>query len=132
MLIMGFMISMSGLVSLMVAYVIRIFINRTGDVADVGYYTAGFTIINTYVGMVFTAMGTDYYPRLSLVASDNNQCKEHINQQSEIAVLILAPILIGFLVFINWAIILLYSSQFLAITGMVYWATLGIFFKTLS
>src|SRR5690554_5504827 len=111
MLVMGFIISMSGLISLMVAYVIRIFINRTGDVADVGYYTAGFTIINTYVGMVFTAMGTDYYPRLSLVASDNNQCKEHINQQSEIAVLILAPILIGFLVFINWAIILLYSSQ---------------------
>ncbi len=132
MLVMGFMISMSGLISLMVAYVIRIFINRTGDVADVGYYAAGFTIINTYVGMVFTAMGTDYYPRLSLVAADNKQCKEHINQQSEIALLILAPILIGFLVFINWAVILLYSSQFLSITGMIYWATLGIFFKALS
>jgi len=132
MLVMGFMISMSGLIALLVAYVIRIFINRTGDVADVGYYTAGFTIINTYVGMVFTAMGTDYYPRLSLVATDNNQCREHINQQSEIALLILAPILIGFLVFINWAVILLYSSQFLAITGMIYWATLGIFFKALS
>ncbi|MDD4777211.1 MAG: O-antigen translocase [Fermentimonas sp.] len=132
MLVMGFMISMSGLISLIVAYVIRIFINRTGDVADVGYYTAGFTIINTYVGMVFTAMGTDYYPRLSLVANDNMQSKEHINQQSEIALLILAPILIVFLVFINWTIILLYSSKFLAITGMVYWATLGVFFKALS
>ena len=132
MLVMGFMISMSGLISLMVAYMIRIFINRTGDVADVGFYSAGFTIINTYVGMVFTAMGTDYYPRLSLVASDNAQCKEHINQQSEIALLILAPILITFLVFLNWAIIILYSSQFLSITHMVYWATLGIFFKALS
>lgn len=132
MLIMGFMISMSGLISLIVAYLIRIFINRTGDVADVGFYSAGFTIINTYVGMVFTAMGTDYYPRLSLVASDNKLCTEHINQQSEIALLILAPILITFLVFLNWAIILLYSSQFLSITHMVYWATLGIFFKALS
>lgn len=132
MLIMGFMISMSGLISLVVAYLIRIFINRAGDVADVGYYSAGFTIINTYVGMVFTAMGTDYYPRLSLVSSDNTQCKMRINQQSEIALLILAPILAGFLVFIKWAIILLYTSQFLAITAMVYWATLGIFFKALS
>lgn len=132
MLVMGFMISMSGLISLMVAYLIRIFINRTGDVADVGFYSAGFTIINTYVGMVFTAMGTDYYPRLSLVASDNKQCKEHINQQSEIALLILAPILITFLVFLNWAVIILYSNQFLSITHMVYWATLGIFFKALS
>ena len=132
MLVMGFMISLSGLISLMVAYMIRIFINRTGDVADVGFYSAGFTIINTYVGMVFTAMGTDYYPRLSLVASDDKQCKEHINQQSEIALLILAPILITFLVFLNWAVILLYSNQFLTITHMVYWATMGIFFKALS
>lgn len=132
MMVMGFMISMSGLISLVVAYAIRIFINRTGDVSDVGYYTAGFTIINTYVGMVFTAMGTDYYPRLSLVANDNTRCKEQINQQSEIALLILAPILTAFLVFINWTIIILYSNKFLAITGMVYWATLGIFFKALS
>lgn len=132
MLMMGFMISMSGLVSLVVAYIIRIFINRSGDVSDVGFYNAGFTIINTYVGMIFTAMGTDYYPRLSLVSSDDDKCREQINQQSEIALLILAPILIGFLVFINWAVILLYSNQFLSITGMVYWATLGIFFKALS
>lgn len=132
MMVMGFMISLSGLIALMAAYIIRIFINRTGNVADVGLYTAGFTILNTYVGMIFTAMGTDYYPRLSLVASNNKQCKEHINQQSEIALLILAPILIGFLVFIKWAVILLYSSKFLTITGMVYWATLGIFFKAMS
>ena len=132
MLVMGFMISLSGLISIIVAYLLRIFINRTGNVADVGLYNAGFTIINTYVGMIFTAMGTDYYPRLSLVAKDNEQCSQNINQQSEIALLILAPVLIGFLVFINWAVILLYSTQFLAITGMIYWASLGIFFKAVS
>ncbi len=132
MMVMGFMISLSGLITLIAAYLLRIFINRTGNVADVGFYSAGFTIINTYVGMVFTAMGTDYYPRLSVVASDDEQCKQLINQQSEIALLILAPILIAFLIFVNWAIIILYSSQFLSITGMVYWATMGIFFKAVS
>ncbi len=132
MMVMGFMISLSGLITLIAAYLIRIFINRTGNVADVGYYSAGFTIINTYVGMVFTAMGTDYYPRLSVVASDEEKSRRQINQQSEIALLILAPILIAFLVFVNWAVILLYSNQFLAITGMVYWSTLGIFFKAVS
>lgn len=132
MMVMGFMISLSGLITLIAAYLLRIFINRTGNVADVGFYSAGFTIINTYVGMIFTAMGTDYYPRLSVVASDDEQCKQLINQQSEIALLILAPILIAFLIFVNWAIIILYSSQFLSITGMVYWATMGIFFKAVS
>lgn len=132
MVTMGIMISLSSLIALVVAYLIRIFISHTGSVADVGYYSAGFTIINTYVGMIFTAMGTDYYPRLSSVAYDDVQCKENINQQAEIALLILAPVLIFFLVFVNWAIILLYSTQFLAITGMVYWASLGIFFKAVS
>lgn len=132
MMIMGFMISLSGLITMIAAYLLRIFINRTGNVADVGFYSAGFTIINTYVGMVFTAMGTDYYPRLSVVSSDNEECKQLINQQSEIALLILAPILIAFLVFVNWAVIILYSTQFLSITGMMYWATIGIFFKAVS
>lgn len=132
MLVMGFMISLSGLISIAAAYLIRIFINRTGNVADVGLYNAGFAIINTYVGMIFTAMATDYYPRLSAAANSNEQCTESINQQAEIALLILAPVLIGFLVFINWAIILLYSTHFLPITGMIYWASLGIFFKAVS
>lgn len=129
---MGFMISMSGLISLIAAYLLRIYINHTGGVAEVGFYSAGFAIINTYVGMIFTAMGTDYYPRLSVVSGDDSQCRDNINQQSEIALLILAPILILFLVFVNWAVILLYSNQFLVITGMIYWAALAIFFKAVS
>lgn len=129
MLVMGFAISLSGLATVASAYLLRIYISRTGNVADVGLYTAGFTIIGTYVGMIFTAMGTDYYPRLAAVAHDDELCKQSMNQQAEIALLILAPILIAFLVFINWAVILLYSAQFVAVTGMVYWAALGMFFK---
>jgi len=129
MLQMGFMISLGGLLTVGASYIVRIFISRTGGVDQVGLYNAGFAIINTYVGLVFTAMSTDYYPRLSAVAHDNKLCKQTINQQAEIAILILAPILVVFLTFINWLIILLYSRQFIAVNGMIYWAVLGIFFK---
>ncbi|HNX11372.1 MAG TPA: O-antigen translocase [Paludibacteraceae bacterium] len=132
MVTMGFMISLSGFISLGVSYLLQIFINRHGGVADVGLYNAGFTLINTYVGLIFTAMATDYYPRLSAIAHNNLLCKETINQQAEVALLILAPIVVGFLVFINWAIILLYSSKFIAVNTMVYWAALGMFFKAAS
>ncbi|MEI6680002.1 MAG: oligosaccharide flippase family protein, partial [Mariniphaga sp.] len=132
MLRMGFIISLSGLLSVGAAYVVRIFISRTGGVDQVGLYNAGFAIINTYVGLIFSAMATDYYPRLSAVAHDNLRCKQTINQQAEIALLILAPILIVFLIFINWVVILLYSKQFIAVNGMIYWAALGMFFKACS
>jgi len=132
MLGMGFMISLSGLLTVAASYVVRIFIGRIGSVEQVGLYTAGFAIINTYVGLIFNAMATDYYPRLSAVSQDNKLCKKTINQQAEIALLILAPILIIFLVFINWVVILLYSNKFIAVNEMVYWAAMGMFFKAAS
>lgn len=132
MLQLGFMISLSGLLAVGASYLVRIYISRTGGVEQVGLYNAGFALINTYVGLIFNAMATDYYPRLSSVAHDNILCKQSINQQAEIALLILSPILIIFLFFINWVVILLYSSQFIAINSMIYWAALGIFFKAPS
>ncbi|MBK6345992.1 MAG: O-antigen translocase [Bacteroidales bacterium] len=129
MLTMGFMISLSGMIALGVSYLVRIFISNTGSLEQVGLYNAGFAIVNGYVGLVFTALSTDYYPRLAAVASDNIESKKLINQQAEIAFLILAPILIVFLVFINWIVILLYSSEFIPVTDMVLWAAMGMFFK---
>lgn len=132
MLKMGFMISLSGLIALGTSYIVRIFISNNGGVEQVGLYNAGFAIINTYVGMVFTAMGTDYYPRLSAVANNNKESHNVMNQQAEIAILILSPVIMGFLVFINWVIILLYSTKFIEINNMILYAALGMFFKAAS
>lgn len=132
MLTMGFLISLSGLFTIGASYIVRIFISHTGGVDQVGLYNAGFAIINTYVGLVFNAMGTDYYPRLSAVAHDNNLSRRTINQQAEIALLILAPIILVFMVFIHWVVIILYSNRFIAVNQMIYWAALGMFFKAAS
>ncbi len=132
MLTMGFLINLSILITLGVAYVVRIYISNKGGIDDVGLYNAGFAIIDTYVGLVFTAMATDYYPRLSETAHNNELSKQKINQQAEIALLILGPIIIIFLVFIKWIVIILYSNKFIAVSDMIYWAALGMLFKAAS
>lgn len=132
MLHMGFMISLSGLITLGASYIVRIFISNAGGVDQVGLYNAGFAIVNTYVGMIFTAMGTDYYPRLSSVSSSNSKSREVINQQVEIALLILAPVIVIFLVFINWIVVLLYSTKFIPVNEMILYAAMGMFFKAAS
>lgn len=132
MMTMGFMISITGILGLSFSYLVRIFITRTGDVTETGFYIAGFAIINTYSEMIFSAFDADYYPRLSAIAKDNILAKLTINQQSEIAILILAPFLALFLVFVKWAIIILYSRDFLNIYSMLQWATIGVFFRTIS
>lgn len=129
---MGLFLSLSGLMGLGASYIVRIYISNQGGVDQVGLYNAGFAIINTYVGMVFTAMGTDYYPRLSAVGHDNIKNRILINQQAEVAILILAPILSFFLIFINCIVILFYSQKFVDVNEMIHWAALGIYFKAIS
>ena len=37
-----------------------------------------------------------------------------------------------FLIFINWVVIILYSTKFITVNEMIYWAALGMFFKAAS
>jgi O-antigen/teichoic acid export membrane protein len=131
MLILGFIIGLSGIFSLVSSYLMRIFISNNGSLAEVGLYSAGFTVLGTYIGLVFNSMNVDYYPRLSEVAKDNHKTTKLINQQAQICILILAPILTFFLVFIHWFIILFYSEEFLIVNKMLQWAVLGILFKSI-
>ena len=132
MLQLGFMISLSGLLTMAASYIVRIYISQTGGVAQVGLYTAGFAIINTYVSLIFTSMSTDYFPRLSSVAYNNKLCKKVINQQAEVSILIITPILIVFLTFINFVILILYTKEFAVVSDMLYWASLGMLFKAVG
>lgn len=128
---MGSIISISVVFALASSYVLRVYIGRFGSIADVGLFSAGIAIVTTYVGMIFNAMGADFLPRLSAVSSDDKICFQIINQQAEIAILILAPILSVFFIFINYAIILFYSAQFLPISSLMLWAALGMFFRVI-
>jgi O-antigen/teichoic acid export membrane protein len=132
MLVMGFMLSISSLYVLAKEYGIRAFISNISGIDEVGLYTAGFAIVTTYVGMIFTVMSTDYYPRLSAIAENNSKSRKLINQQAEIAILVLAPIIVFFIIFVNWIIIILYSEKFIPINLMMQLAAIGMLFKALS
>jgi len=128
----GFLISLTFIFPAVVAYVGQLFIANIGNIQDVGLYTAGFAIVGTYVGMVFSAMSTDYYPSLSEVANDKTKFTKKINQQILVSILILAPILTVLIVFIKLGIIILYSAKFLGTVKMIQWASLGVFFQAFS
>lgn len=129
MVIMGLAISYSGILVYGCGYLLRWFIRDNSDTEMVGMYTAGFTIINTYVGMIFTAIGTDYYPRLAAVNSDNEKMATIVNQQGEIASMILAPLLQICLFFMPLMIRLLYSNEFLSANDFVVYSTVGMMFR---
>lgn len=129
MLKMGLAMSWNGILVYGCSYVIRWFIRVETGTEAVGLFTAGFTIINSYVGMIFTAIGTDYYPRLAAVNDNNGRMKTVVNQQGEIAALILAPLLLLCIVFMPILIRILYSEEFLPANDFVAIAAIGMMFK---
>ncbi len=131
-IILGFSLSLIGLLTTLSSYLLQIFISNFKGVGEVGLYSAGFTIINTYVGVIFTAMATDYYPRLAKVCDDNFQIKKLVKEQSVIAILLLTPIIVVFLIFAPTVIRLLYSKEFLPIVPLVCWGILGMIVKAVS
>lgn len=113
-------------------FLLRVFISRTGGVADVGLFNAGITISTSYIGLVLSAMGTDYAPRLSAASNDNRQFGDIINKQLQLLLTIVGPLVAVFIVFINQVVVLLYSSKFIPITGMIEWTMLGMTFRAIS
>jgi O-antigen/teichoic acid export membrane protein len=132
MLIMGFMINLSGIISTALSYVIRIYIVKESNEDQVGLYNAGLTLVGNYVGLVFTAMGASYYPQLTAFASKFKEFNNLINQQIELGLLILSPLIVAFIIFIKVIIFTLYSSDFFSIEGLVYWAIFAVFFRVIG
>lgn len=128
----GVLLNFSGIAVTLASYFIVIFINKFGGSESVGLYQAGWAIINGYVGIVFTAMAADYFPRLSAVQNDNNECRLQMNYQAEIAILILTPILVFLLTVLPFAIRLLYSDRFLGVIPLIQWASIGLIFRAVS
>ncbi|HMM12751.1 MAG TPA: oligosaccharide flippase family protein [Bacteroidales bacterium] len=132
MLKIGFAMSLTNVLVLVSSYILKIYIARLGGTEEVGFFSAGFAIVNGYVGLVFTAMGTDYYPRLAEINNNRAKYTELINQQAEIAILLLSPIIMIFLMLSPTIIILMYSSDFLPIVGFMQWTMIGMIFRPAS
>lgn len=132
MLVMGIAMSVSAIVSSLASYIIRGYIQHEGGLEAVGLFQAGFILMNTYIGLIANSISTDFYPRLAAVNSDNHKCKELCNQQMELTLLILAPMLTLCLLFMPLVIQILYSRQFLPATGFVQYSVLGVLFRMCS
>ena len=128
----GLLINLNGVLTLVVAYVIRVYISRKSGMEMVGLYTASFVILNTYFGMVFNAMSTDFYPSLVTLSKDITSRNKLLNRQIEIGLLLLSPLIVLFAIGSKIFIQALYSAEFLPIWGILVASLIGVFFKTIG
>lgn len=111
---------------------IRSYLNVVGDLDVLGLYNAGYMLTITYAGMVFSAMETDYYPRLSAVQHDIQATNETVNRQMEVSLLLVSPMLAVLIIALPVVVPLLFSQEFLPVVGMAQVAALAMYMKVLT
>lgn len=112
--------------------VIRSFLNVKAGLDIVGLYNAGYVLTVTYAGMVFSAMETDYFPRVSSVNGDIHETNLMVNRQIEVSLLIISPMLAFLILALPILMPLLYSHSFAPVVSMAQVAALSMYFKAMS
>ena len=128
----GVAFTLAGIIGSGSEMLIRSWLNVTGDLDVLGLYNAGYMITITYAGMVFSAMETDYFPRLSGVQHDIAATNECVNRQMEVSLLLLSPMLAFLIIALPLLMPLLFSQQFQPVTAMAQVAALAMYMKVLT
>jgi O-antigen/teichoic acid export membrane protein len=128
----GLVMTFTGVIGFLTGYILNAYISRTGGVDQVGLYNAGWSVIGQSTGLVFTAMTTDYFPRLSSINTENHKISLLVNQQAVMVLLILTPIIVTLILTMPLIIRLMYSSAFLPVISFANWMLLGIIVKGLA
>lgn len=132
MVTLGIFMTVSSFITTLFSYLFSAYLNYKSGESMVGYYQAGYALMNKYVGLIFSAMAMEYYPRLAGVSHDTSHMSRYVGQQNEMMQLILLPVIALFIVLHPLMVRLLYSAEFYTINGYLLPAIQGIPFKAIS
>lgn len=122
----------SGLLVAIVGLATRSLITRQLGLEANGIYQSVWNISGMFAGFVLSAMGTDFYPRLTAVAQDHGQVNRLVNEQTEIGILLALPGIIATLIFAPSLMQFFYTAKFLSGAELLPWFVLGIFGRVIS
>ncbi|MBE7184170.1 MAG: O-antigen translocase [Methylobacterium mesophilicum] len=125
----GFAFLTSGLLMTGAAYLVRLIVLHNSGLAAAGFYQSAWTLGGLYAGFILQAMGTDFYPRLTGVAADHDECNRMVNEQAQISMLLAGPGLMGTLTAAPLVMTLFYSPEFMAAVEVLRWICLGMMLR---
>lgn len=92
------------------------FINRYGSGSEVGYFQAANTCTYSAITILTAILASDFFPRLASKINEPKEAWEITNTQIDLFILILGPIISIMILFPEFCIRLLYSSEFLIVS----------------
>jgi PST family polysaccharide transporter len=116
---------LGGLVTALTLLLVRARITDHLGLEAAGQFAAAWGITMTYVGFLLSAMGMDYYPRLSQVIDDRAAANRLMNEQAQLSLAIGGPVLLLLIGLAPLLIVALYSAEFGQAVTLLQWQTAG-------
>jgi len=120
------------LMASLIAYLTNALITHQISLEAVGIFSAAFVLSRILVNFVLNAMGADFFPRLTGIASDKEAMNRMVNEQTEIGLLIAVPGLLATMCLAPWVIHIFYTSEFLPAVDLLQWFVLGCLCRVVS
>ena len=99
---------------------------------QIGLNGAATMLASVYVGIIISAMGTEFYPRLINAAGDKEKLNQLINQQTRLAIAIGVPVSTTLILLAPWLLRCLYSAEFLDASEPMRWLIFGMIIRFIT
>lgn len=109
-----------------------LFLNQEASTQEVGLFQAGYALVIRYAGLIFTAVGMEFFPRLSANSNSDHRVRLFVSHEIVLLLLVVTPMMILFLWARKWIVGLLYTPEFYAIIPFISWAIMCNIFKAVS
>lgn len=131
-IVLGFYMTLSVFIGMLASYIFVSYLNITADTTVVGYYQAGYTLFNRYVGLVFTSIAMEFYPRLARVGQSSHRSSVYVSHEMGIVLWVLLPIVCSFITLAKPIVAILYSPEFETIIPFISWGIVGTILRAVS
>lgn len=128
----GIYIVLAGILSAGSLFLVRIDINSSQGIDQVGLFQAAWLTITMIWGIVLRTANSDFLPRLCSVADQSERIKRYVNEQTHIILFIAVPLVIGLLTYAKLVLNILYTSEFTGAVATFRWHLVGMLFKLIA
>lgn len=116
----------------LVMWVIYAMLANWGNDDVAGIFNAGLVMMMMLPDILFSAIDSEYYPRLASVIEDNRKTHHVVNEQIEVQLLVQSPLLMSFVSVLPVLVPLFYDTAFSPAIPMAQIAMFGMFMRTMT
>lgn len=128
----GIYMSLASFITNVSHLLFMLYLNHEASTQEVGLFQAGYALVIRYAGLIFTAVGMEFFPRLSANIGSVNRVRLFVSHEIVLLLLVVTPMMILFLWAREWIVELLYAPEFSAIIPFISWAIMCNIFKAVS